>query len=171
MGAKIARLENGYFDAGPAWNTPGNAITIYLRARVPDGDWKYALFAKRGGHDRVNFNLFSVDLAGTPGTDIGFEICTERGFFQASFPVANIDATAWHDLVGQYNGQSIRMLCDGKVMAQHQAEGNLAQNSEPILIGAETDGGQVVRPMAGEIEEAALWTRSLSDDELNILTK
>jgi hypothetical protein len=170
-GAKIARLENGYFDAGAAWNTPARAITVYLRARVPDGDWKYALFAKRGGHDRVNFNLFSVDLSDTPGPDVGFEIRTDRGFFQASFPVANIDATAWHDLVGQYDGQSIRILCDGKVMAQHHAEGDLAQNSEPILIGAETDNGQVVRQMTGEIEEAALWTRSLADDELGVLVK
>jgi hypothetical protein len=170
-GTKIARLASAYFDAGTAWNTPGSAITVYLRARVPDGNWTHALFAKRGGRERLNFNLFSVEVPAEPGADIGFEIRTDKGFFQASFPVSREDPTAWHDLVGRYDGRSIEIICDGKVMAEHTAEGNLAQNAEPLLIGAETDNGQIVRRFSGDIEEAALWARPLSDEELGILMR
>ena len=159
-GERIARVEGGWFDGGKAWNTPGTAITAALEVRVPDGRWSSGLFAKRGSHDRTNFNLFSVDLPGTEGPDIGFEIHTERGFYQVAFPISRIDPTAWHWLVGRYDGQKLQILCDGRLMAECAAEGPLTENDEPILIGAETDGGQVVRPLTGELDEAALWTRA-----------
>ncbi len=166
---KIARVEGGWFDGGNAWNTPGEAITVALRVRVPDGHWSSGLFSKRGGHDRLNFNLFSVDLPGTEGPDVGFEIHTDKGFYQVAFPVSRIDPTSWHLLVGRYDGRKLEILCDRKLMAEHPAEGRLTRNDEPILIGAETDGGQVVRPLTGELDEAALWTRALSDAELELL--
>ncbi|REK10538.1 MAG: DUF1080 domain-containing protein [Planctomycetota bacterium] len=164
--ATVAQLEDGYFDAGKQWSVPGDAVTVYLRARAADGNWSQALFAKRGGHDRLNFNLFGADLPGTDSADIGFEIRTDRGFCQASFPVTEIDADAWHDLVGRYDGRALEILCDGRVLARTEAEGNLVLNDEPLLIGAETDGDRVVRPFTGSMQHAAVWTRALSDDEL-----
>jgi hypothetical protein len=165
----IADFKTAWFDAGKDWNTPGEAITVYLRARAADGNWSQALFSKRGGHDRLNFNLFGVDLSGEPGADIGFEIRTDQGFYQVSFPVAKIDVTAWHDLVGRYDGQSLAIYCDGKLMNETPARGNLAQNAEPLLIGAETDGDQVVRPFTGQMQRAAVWSRALGKDELRRL--
>lgn len=169
VGPTVARLDGGHFDAGNAWNTPGEEITVFLRARSQDGNWNRALFAKRGGHDRMNFNLFGAELTGSPGGDIGFELRTDKGFFQASFPVSRIDRHAWHDLIGRYDGRSIQILCDGILMAQQPAAGSLVQNGEPILIGAETDAGQVVRPFSGEIDEASLWARALTDEEVSLL--
>jgi hypothetical protein len=118
----------------------------------------------------VNFNLFGVDLPNQPGGDIGFEIRTDRGFFQTSFPVASIDAAKWHDLVGRYDGKTLSLYCDGKRMAETKAEGNLVQNAEPLLIGAEKDAGNVVRPFRGDIERAALWTKALSDTDIQTLS-
>ena len=164
--AVAADSQESWLDGGKQWNVPGHALTVFLRARVPDGNWSQALFAKRGGHDQVHFNLFGVDLPGQQGTDIGFEIRTDRGSFQTSFPVSRIDPLAWHDLAGRYDGASIEILCDGKVMAHAAASGELVPNDEPILVGAETDAGRVVRPFTGQLEEAALWTRALTDDEL-----
>ncbi len=170
--ARVARLGGGYFDAGKELNAPGEQVTAYLRARDPVGRWEYALLAKRGGHEIVNFNLFSVDLGGTPGPDIGFEIHTERGFVLVSFPVSRIDPLAWHDLVGRYDGQRVELLCDGKVMARKRWRGGpLTENEEPLLIGAETDAGRVVRNFQGEIEEAAVWPRALDDAELASLMR
>lgn len=170
--ARVARLGGGYFDAGRELNATGEQVTVYLRARDPAGRWEYALLVKRGGHESVNFNLFSVDLGGTPGPDIGFEVHTKRGFAMVSFPVSRIDPLAWHDLVGRYDGQTIEILCDGKVMAQKNWKGGpLTQNEEPLLIGAETDAGRVVRNFHGEIEEAAVWPRALGEAELATLMR
>ena len=165
-GAKVAVFNNAYFDAGKQIAFKGNAITVYLRARDPKGTWGTALFAKRGFHTLVQFNLFSIDLPKTPGADIGFEIRTEQGFTMLSFPVSAIDPTAWHDFAGRYDGNVVELLCDGKVMARRVWRGFLNQNNEPLLIGAETDHGRPARFFTGEMEEAALWARALTDDEL-----
>jgi hypothetical protein len=166
----VVILDGAYFDAGPDLHGGENAVTVYLRARDPSGVWNSALFAKRGGHDLVEFNLFSADLPETPGPDIGFEIRTDRGFALVSFPVSQIAATAWHDLVGRYDGKALELFCDGRRMASKAWSGALQRNREPLLIGAETDAGKVVRHLHGELEAAALWSRALADAELASLS-
>ncbi|MCC6154253.1 MAG: DUF1080 domain-containing protein [Candidatus Hydrogenedentes bacterium] len=169
-GAKCVVLDGAYFDAGKELHADGDAVTVYLRARDPKGEWNGGLFAKRGGHDRVHFNLFSADLDGDGVGDIGFELRTDKGFEMVSFPVSKIDATAWHDLVGRYNGTILEILCDGEVMASKRWSGALVKNDEPLLIAAETDNGNVVRHFHGELEDAALWSRALSDKEVAALS-
>ena len=166
-GRVSARVTSGYFNAGPALRVTGDAVTVYLRARDPKGVWNYGLFSKRGGHRIEQFNLFAIDLPSTAGPDIGFELHSYAGFAQISFPVSAIDATAWHDLVGRYDGNRMTLICDGQVMATKLWKGGaLTQNTEPVLIGAESDNGNVVRPFTGELEEAALWPRALSDADV-----
>lgn len=169
-GTYVVILDGAYFDAGPDLHGGTNAVTVYLRARDPRGDWNSALFAKRGNHEQVEFNLFSVDLPETPGADIGFEIRTDQGFAMVSFPVSQIEASAWHDLVGRYDGKTLELFCDGRRMASKPWSGVLVKNHEPLLIGAETDAGKVVRHFRGELEEAALWSRALTDDEVALLS-
>ena len=55
-------------------------------------------------------------------------------------------------------------------MAGKPWSGALQQNREPLLIGAETDGGKVVRHFRGELETAALWPRALTDGEVAVLS-
>jgi hypothetical protein len=166
-GADVVLLDGAYFDAGPDLHGGDQAVTVYLRARDPRGAWNSALFAKRGSREQLHFNLFSVDLPETPGADIGFEIRTDRGFAMVSFPVSQIAATAWHDLVGRYDGKNLELFCDDRRMAGKPWSGKLQKNREPLLIGAETDSGKVVRHFHGELEEAALWSRALTDVEVS----
>jgi hypothetical protein len=169
--ANVVVLHGAHFNAGTNLPAAHSALTVYLRARDPKGEWNSALFAKRGGHDRVHFNLFSADLPGTAGSDIGFEVRTERGFAMVSFPVSRIDSKSWHDLAGRYDGKTLEVICDGERMASKPWSGALLKNTEPLLIAAETDGGKTVRHFHGELEEAALWSRALSDEELKVLSR
>ncbi|MCI0746162.1 MAG: DUF1080 domain-containing protein [Verrucomicrobia subdivision 3 bacterium] len=170
-GADVVLLHGAYFDAGPDLHGSSDAVTVYLRARDPQGAWNSALFAKRGGHDRVHFNLFSADLPETAGPDIGFEIRTTQGSAGVSFPVSKIDPTAWHDLVGRYDGRSLELFCEGRRMAAKPWMGDLTTNREPLLIAAETDAGKVVRHFHGELQTAALWLYALADKELDLLNR
>ncbi len=168
-GARCVVLDGAYFDAGKDLHAEGDQLTVYLRARDPKGAWNSALFAKRGGRDRVHFNLFSADLDGDGTGDIGFEVRTDQGFAMVSFPVSRMDATAWHDLVGRYDGRELSIFCDGQRMASTPCAGTLTRNEEPLLIAAETANGEIVRHFHGELEDAALWPRALTETELTAL--
>jgi hypothetical protein len=84
------------------------------------------LFNKHGGHETVNFNLFSTDLPDTPGPDIGFELHSQRGFVRVSFPVRRA-------LRRQNHRADLRWASDG----EKTWRGDLTANNEPLLIGAE----------------------------------
>lgn len=174
-GSLTALFQSAYFDLDrdlnqpKLWNFPGEALTVYLRARVPDGKWNSGLLAKRGNHEVMNFCLFGADLKGTPGPDIGFEVHTDQGFVMVSFPVSRVDATGWLDLIGRYDGRKISLLCNGRVMEEKSWTGKLTENREPILIGAGSFDGVPKLPFTGALEEAALWSRALSDAEISTL--
>ena len=174
-GSMAARFESAYFDLErdlnqpKLWNMSGEALTVYLRARVPDGNWNAGLFAKRGNHDVMNFCLFGADLGGTPGPDIGFEVHTEKGFVMVSFPVSRVDATGWLDLIGRYDGKKISLLCNGRLMDAKAWSGTLTENDEPILVGAASFDGVPKMYFTGEMEEAAIWPRDLTDTEVSAL--
>ena len=162
---RTAQLTSAYFNAGTNLGVSGNQLTIFLRARVPGGSWSSGLFAKRGSTNVLNYNLFG----GTSGTNIGFEVRTANGFVSLGFPVTNVDATAWHNLVGRYDGTNVQLFCNDRLMASAPLTGNLIQNTEPTLIGAETDNGSIVRRFTGYIEEAALWNTALNGGQLAYL--
>lgn len=176
-GSVVAKFESAYFDLErdlnqpKLWNIPGEALTVYLRARVPDGNWNAGLLAKRGNHDVMNFCLFGADLAGTPGPDIGMEVHTDQGFVMASFPVSRIDPTSWIDLIGRYDGKRVCLFCNGRLMDEKAWSGKLTANNEPILIGAASFDGIPKMYFTGEMEEAAIWPRGLSDEEVSTLLR
>lgn len=54
-------------------------------------------------------------------------------------------------------------------MAKVDAHGALLPSEAPILIGAASDTEKVSEKFTGEIEEVNLWTRRLSDREIQRL--
>ncbi|HEY2895373.1 MAG TPA: family 16 glycoside hydrolase [Pirellulales bacterium] len=163
-----AQFGGGYFDAGPDWNSSGEAITVYVRAKPQDGKWHAPLFSKTSGPGQSNFNLHSVTSAG--GDQMVFEVTTDQGSFKADFPLSRIDTAGWHGIVARYDGRSIELVCDGSQMTSAPAAGRLVPNKAPLLIGAEMQSGQAARTFSGEIAEAALWTRALSEREIKVLS-
>jgi hypothetical protein len=126
--------------------------------------WNAMLLSK---HDA--FKLFAADLPQTPGADIVFEIRTDAAGGIVNFPISQIDPTAWHDLVARYDGTTLTLLCDGKKMASKPCSGRLERNNDALLIGAGKISGKVAQHFRGELEEAAVWSRALSDREVAAL--
>jgi hypothetical protein len=87
-----------------------------------------------------------------------------------SFPIAEIDPAAWHDLAVRYDGTSLTLFCDGKKVAAKPCTGLLQRNADALLIGAAKVSGKMARHFHGELEEAALWSRALSDREVAALS-
>ena len=167
-GTRVVLLDGAYFDAGPMLPAEGDQLTVFLRARDPRGIWRSALFSK--GSERVHFSLASAELPDTGGPEIRFEVGTKQNSVRVSFPVSKIEASAWHDFVGRYDGKRLTLFCDGKLMASRPCHGALVKNDAPLLIGAEADGDKIGHHFHGQLQEAALWSRALSRKEIEILS-
>jgi len=170
-GTRVVLLDGAYFDAGPTLPAEGDQLTVFLRARDPKGLWGSALFSKGAGSERVHFCLSSAELPDPGGPDIHFEVGIKQGLVRVGFPVSKIEASSWHDFVGTYDGKNLALFCDGKLMASRPCRGALVKNDEPLLIGAEADGGKIVHHFHGQLQEAALWSRALTRKEIEILSR
>ncbi len=167
---KVAKCDGGWFSAEHGadgeLNLTGEAMTMCIRLSDPSGKWDTSLFSKFGGHNRLVYNLYTVNLGS--GMDLGFELGTDRtqGMYQVKVPIAQIGSGQWHDVIVRNNGKTLELIVDGPTGDMVTAGGALRQNLvEPCLIGAHSSNGQPQRPFRGLIDHAALWNRALGDDE------
>jgi len=167
----VARFDGGYLDAGQgaagALNLKGSAVSVYVRLQSPSGIWGGPLFSKYDGHDKLVYNVFSSN------TDIGFELGTQgtAHMTQVRVPIARLDARAWHDIICRYDGTVVQIFADGVCMDQAYPVGPLrAGNTAPCLIGAEAVNGAVKSGWKGQMDCVALWSRALSEAEIQYLS-
>lgn len=153
-GGKVVLMHGAHFETAGALNLGGGELTIFLRGRDPSGAWNAALMNKEG------FRLFG------DGQAISFAVRTDQGEAVASFPISKIDAKAWHNVAGRYNGSAVALFCNGELMAEKPLRGRIAHDGEPLRIAAEAQGGKMGRHFEGELEEAAVWTRALAAEEI-----
>ncbi len=136
----------------------GDRLTLLLRikpsAALPNGE----LFSKHGGHAKTSFNLYVN--SGRIGFQIGTKDVTSLAADIRLEPDA-IKPGAWHDIVARYDGSQIALFVNGRRVLSKPVSGALRENAEPLTIG---------RPMRGDIDHAALWTRALSDAEIIALS-
>src|ERR1017187_3751598 len=167
----VAEFGGGYLNAGQgadgALNFTGSALTVSIRVRNPSGRWEFPLFSKRGGHDQLVYNLYSLS------SEIGFELGTQghAGISRTTVPAARIGASEWHTVICRYDGTKLQMFVDGVLMDEASASGPLRQgNTVPCLIGAESIGSDIKAGWNGQIDHVAIWQRALSDVEIERLS-
>lgn len=75
-------------------------------------------------------------------------------------------AKKWHHVAASYDGKSMKIYVDGKVIGEEEKKFNLTgDNDADVRIGCVNAGhGAFVN---GSIDEAAVWQRALSDEEIN----
>jgi hypothetical protein len=169
-GAKVVLMDGAYFEAGPIPGFGEKELTLFLRARDARGDWNAALISMGKAPDTVAFAMFGKDLPETAGPDLAFEVRTSAGLARISFPWSDEHKTSWHDLVARYDGRELVLFCDGRLMARKSQQGALLKSDAPLLIAAELGDGKIERHFHGELEEAAVWSRALSDEEFKAIS-
>lgn len=93
-----------------------------------------------------------------------------NGVMRISAPVELIGPARWHDVVVRFKGPNLELFVDGVLMDEDWPHGELFQFTGPFLIGAGYKDGQLTGGFHGQIGEAALWNRALSDDEIAFLS-
>jgi hypothetical protein len=91
---------------------------------------------------------------------------------QVIVPLKMIGATQWHEVICRFDGIRLQLFVDGVLMDEAFPVGSLRQgNTEPLLIGAETDDRGVVKSgWHGWIDHVAIWSRALTDAEIETLS-
>jgi beta-fructofuranosidase len=165
---------DSFLNAGQR-NITGRGFTLCTRLRDSTGTWMAPLVSKYGGHDKLVYNLFSHDLG--QGPVIGFELGIDgaSGMLQVAAPLKVIGPTDWHDVVCRFDGIRVQLFIDGVLMDEAFAPQHArlrSGNVEPCLIGAESDGaaGAVRSRFRGAIDHVALWSRAISDAEIEALS-
>ncbi len=78
----------------------------------------------------------------------------------------NLDAKTWHHVVGTYDGATMKVYVDGEVAAEQDQKFEFkGTNDQDLRIGCSKDRPQYTFEN-GSIDEAAIWRRALSEDEI-----
>jgi hypothetical protein len=77
---------------------------------------------------------------------------------------AGLATAQWHHLAGTYDGRLLRLYLDGSEEARSRIEHKLTPSPYPLRIGTGTFAKD--RHFLGSIDEAAIWDRALTDEEL-----
>lgn len=76
-------------------------------------------------------------------------------------------ARKWHHIAGSYDGETMKIYIDGKVIGEEEHKFNFAgDNDSDVRIGCAKERAHVTF-VNGSIDEAAVWQRALSADEIN----
>ena len=77
-----------------------------------------------------------------------------------------MDEKKWHHVAGSYNGKTIKIYVDGKVISKEKKKFNfLGSNDIEVRIGCAKQRPQFTF-VSGLIDEAVVWRRALSDEEI-----
>ena len=136
-----------------AWLRPDRKGTQYVvrKGRYGESDG-YALNLSSSGKLFARFNQHSEGNA--------FKLLSSR-----PYPT---DGTTWIHAAMTFDGQEIRLYLDGALDVSLAAPGLvIAQNAEPLSVGAQMDG---LRPFDGSIDELRLYDRALSAAEVQELS-
>ncbi len=81
----------------------------------------------------------------------------------------SLDAKTWHHVVGTYDGATMKIYVDGKLAVEQDNKLDFTgTNDQDLRIGCSKDRPQYAFEN-GSIDEAAIWRRALSEDEINAI--
>lgn len=77
-----------------------------------------------------------------------------------------ITDNSWHHVVGTYDGTVLKIYIDGNFENQEETGGKtISISSNPLSIGNSHDNN-TEQPLAGSIDEAAVYNRALTAEEI-----
>ena len=78
-----------------------------------------------------------------------------------------LDAKTWYYVVGTYDGAAMKVYVDGEIAAEQEQKFDFTgTNDQDLRIGCSKDRPQYTFEN-GSIDDAAIWRRALSEDEIN----
>ena len=184
-GDGIALQFNGsWLDAGQGaneeLNLTGKNVSILVRMKPDTIKGSVPLINKFGNDQNIAYSISlntienDVYIESKIGSDdIG-------GAHLLKYKLQNEELTKWHDILFRFNGKVSELYIDGILRDDEVTIGEIRDwNHRPFLIGAQykqpygyayVSDNQVEAKFEGLIDQVALWSRFLSDDEVEKLS-
>ena len=77
----------------------------------------------------------------------------------------------WDHLAGTYDGTTLRVYLNGKVVGSRPCQGPIRTDGRPLIIGADADGpeNEIDEIFKGLIDEVVVFSRALTAEEITRL--
>lgn len=102
------------------------------------------------------------------GTDLEFFVYSpggpNSGWVTLTAPLPADWVGNWHRVAGSFDGQTMRLYLDGKLLGERAFNGRLNRNTYPVVVGGNAEHPE--RKVAGLIREARIYSRALTPAEL-----
>lgn len=135
------------------------AAWIYQDAWSSDGQWFDKNCHNGGEHTSYGIGAFS------DGRNINMFLGTGAARPRLDKPHSLKEKT-WHYVVGTYDGETMRVYVDGEVSLEHAEKvAFTGTNDQDLRIGCSKDRANYTFDN-GMIDEAAIWSRALSQSEI-----
>ena len=133
------------------WEGAGDAWQTFVSKGPMSGTWEnWAYFINSGGR----FTHFVINPNGQ-------RIWTNS-------PNNSFEPQKWHFTAGVYDGKSVKLYIDGKLVTNRPLSGKLVPNDFPLRIG-HREGS--THWWNGVLDEVAVFRRALSEAEINEIMK
>jgi hypothetical protein len=147
------------------FNAPDMTVSLWIKPKTVRG--RRGLVGKRFGGCEAPFILSQS------GARLAFEATQTGGgwTFNMVSPEVLREGVWTHVAAVARRGSGITLYADGKQIAGKANAAERVTNSEPLMIGRESWGGEPARVgtpgfFIGEMDEVKVWTRALSPEEI-----
>ena len=150
----------------PNFNTSfTNEITVSFWINYTDNNQNPS-----GGHPvLVKRNSNTIDFDVSLGTNNNFS--SHLGSAGSFGDTTYLPFNTWHHLALVYDGYNYKLFIDGVLSSHYTSSGTLSNNWSDLFIGRYIyyGGSTHYFYLNGKLDDVAIWSRALSDDEINTL--
>ena len=113
------------------------------------------------------YGIAGVDAGNGPEIWLLLGSQVDGGWDRQDFATPHkMDEKKWHHVVGSYDGETMKIYLDGTVIGEEKKKFKFfGDNDADVRIGCAKNVPHLTF-MNGSIDEAAIWQRALSDDEI-----
>ncbi|MGL5380451.1 glycoside hydrolase family 2 TIM barrel-domain containing protein [Clostridium sp.] len=97
------------------------------------------------------------------GEGLEFFVYNNNNWYSCAVPFPENWAGNWHQVAGTFDGNTLKVYCDGELLGSKNYSGAIASSGDQLGIGYDVSRG---RRFAGEMSLARVYTEALTAEEL-----
>ena len=129
-------------------------------------EW-FRIIVKTWAGDTAPWMVYGFYEQGGSNGKTGFIISVNKGTEKrcGNGPSPQLPAEEWTHLAATYDGSQMKLYYDGEMKVEQDAKGKIDTNDVPVSVGRNSEGNR--EHYIGLIDEVAIWSVALDEDEIN----